>query len=1295
MTESDSSRSRPQGAYDVFLSFRGEDTRKTFTDHLYTALVQAGIHTFRDDDELPRGKEISQHLLEAIQESKISIVVFSKGYASSRWCLDELVEILKCKYRKTGQIALPIFYDIDPSDVRKQTGSFAEAFVKHEERSKEKVKEWREALKEAGNLSGWNLKDMANGREAKFVQEIIKDVLTKLDPKYLHVPKHLVGIDPLAHNFFHFLSTATDDVRIVGLHGMPGIGKTTIAKFVFNQLCYGYGYGFEGISFLLNVKEKSEPNDLVLVQQQLLHDILRQNTEKINSVDRGKVLIKERLCRKRVLVVVDDVDHLDQLNALMGERSWFGSGSRVIITTSDERLLLEADQRYQVQELHRGDSLQLFCQHAFRDTKPAKDYVGLSNDVVEYCGGLPLALEVLGSCLIGKNQARWESVINRLRKFPNREIQKKLRISFDTLDEPTLKNTFLDIACFFIGGEKEYVAKVLEGRSGYNLEEDLGTLIERSLIKVHDSGTISMHDLLRGMGREIVKEESPENPARRSRIWSQEDTWKVLKMQMGTEAVKGLTLDVTRSEDKSLSTGSFTKMKFLKLLQINGVDLTGSFERLSKVLTWICWLECPLRFLPSDISLDYVVVIDMKYSNIRELWKEKKILNTLKIIDLSYSKNLIKTPNLHSSSLEKLLLEGCSSLVEVHQSIGHSKSLVCLNISGCSELKELPECMSDIEFFTELLADGINNEQFLSSIGHLKCVRKLSLRGHCNRNLPYRPSPNSSWISAFLLAPTSTIWRVLGKLKLVNYGLSERATNSVDFGGLSSLEELDLSRNNFFSLPSGIGILFMLRLLRVKHCSNLVSIPELPSNLEHLDTEGCESMRTALCYGGYGYQILFNRCYTFSHRDKFTTIPNWFSYRGKGSSLSFHIPPVFQGLVVGVVCQGSIGSSGTTRLEYKAIIKNKCNDIQLFEGTLYEGGCRSWLRYISISEMAMKEYCEDEELELFVELLDMLDSLREYTEVFECGIHVIVEKPDAFEGSEWDHESEVGRDRVIPAPPYLSQYMLYNFIENDGKQGLSNLSKNTKDWLLERIFNYHYREYFIPFKAFMVPKDYSMIPNWFSYSGEGCSLSFNILPDFEGLLIWVICSGGGCQEYKAIIKNKSNSIQLFEATHARPYFRGRWVIVISKLEMAMEKYCGDDGLELHVILRSENNEVVRCGIHVIETHPFGRSIYDATRALDHDIYNQESFEGSEGDHDIDYYETSFEGSGSSDHEIDNQQSEVESDITIPSSPYHLLHHPRHGSMRFSTRQQWKAFLIRGFSLWKIITMQKFSPDDLN
>ena len=160
-----SSFPRPGWHYDVFLSFRGEDTRKNFTDHLYTALQKAGILTFQDDDELPKGEEISSHLLKAIKESNISIVVFSKGYASSTWCLDELEKILDCKHT-TEQIVIPVFYDIDPSDIRKQTGSFAEAFDRHEERFKEemeKVQKLKNALVEAASLSGFDLHSIANG----------------------------------------------------------------------------------------------------------------------------------------------------------------------------------------------------------------------------------------------------------------------------------------------------------------------------------------------------------------------------------------------------------------------------------------------------------------------------------------------------------------------------------------------------------------------------------------------------------------------------------------------------------------------------------------------------------------------------------------------------------------------------------------------------------------------------------------------------------------------------------------------------------------------------------------------------------------------------------------------------------------------------------------------------------------------------------------------------------------------------------------------------------------------------
>jgi hypothetical protein len=156
-SSSSSSSSRSNYVYDVFLSFRGQDTRNSFTDHLYVSLQRIGILTFRDDEKLERGRSISSGLLQAIERSKISVIVFSRNYASSPWCLDELVKIMECR-RMKRQIVLPIFYHVEPSDVRRQAGSFAQAFVEHEELHRDKVVQWRRALTEAANLSGWHLK---------------------------------------------------------------------------------------------------------------------------------------------------------------------------------------------------------------------------------------------------------------------------------------------------------------------------------------------------------------------------------------------------------------------------------------------------------------------------------------------------------------------------------------------------------------------------------------------------------------------------------------------------------------------------------------------------------------------------------------------------------------------------------------------------------------------------------------------------------------------------------------------------------------------------------------------------------------------------------------------------------------------------------------------------------------------------------------------------------------------------------------------------------------------------------
>ncbi|XP_034896384.1 toll/interleukin-1 receptor-like protein isoform X1 [Populus alba] len=193
-----------QTTYDVFLSFRGGDTRKHFTDHLYKALTRAGIPTFRDDDEIRIGENIELEIQKAIQESKSYIIVFSKNYSSSRWCLDELSMIME-RRRTVGHLVFPVFYDVDPSEVGNQTGQFGEEFAKLEVRFKyqmERVEGWRTALKEAANMERMVLEDRY---ESKFIESIVKEIADKLNLSRPHVPPSSVPLSsalrPLSYFF--------------------------------------------------------------------------------------------------------------------------------------------------------------------------------------------------------------------------------------------------------------------------------------------------------------------------------------------------------------------------------------------------------------------------------------------------------------------------------------------------------------------------------------------------------------------------------------------------------------------------------------------------------------------------------------------------------------------------------------------------------------------------------------------------------------------------------------------------------------------------------------------------------------------------------------------------------------------------------------------------------------------------------------------------------------------------------------------------------------------------------------
>ncbi|XP_020222471.1 TMV resistance protein N isoform X2 [Cajanus cajan] len=860
-------------AYDVFLNFRGSDTRHGFTGNLYKALHDRGIHTFIDDEELQRGEEITPALQSAIEKSKIAIIVLSNNYASSSFCLDELTYIVECLNRK-DLLVLPVFYNVDPSDVRYQKSSYGEALAKHEERfehNMEKLQKWKMALHQVANLSGFHFK-YGDGYEYQFIERIVELVSSKINRASLPIADYPVGLDSQVLEVKKLLAVEFDNsVHMIGIHGIGGIGKSTLARAVYNSIADD----FDGSCFLENVREKSNKHGLKHLQSILVSEILRD--KKINSASVEKItsMMQHRLQQKKVLLILDDVDNHQQLEAF--KPYWFGPGSRVIITTRDKQLLAshEVKTTYEVKELNKNNALQLLTWKGFKTEIVDPSYEEVLNCVVTYASGLPLALEIIGSNLFGKSIKEWRSAINQYKRIPNNQILEKLKVSFDALEEEE-KSVFLDIACCFKEYKLTEVEDILRALYGDCMKYHVGVLIEKSLIKVSQYGTIKLHDLIQDMGREIDRKESPKEPGKHRRLWLWKDIIQVLKDNTGTSEIEIICLDspiLGKEEIVEWNGNAFKKMNNLKILVIRNGNFSEGPKYLPNSLRVLEWWKYPSHCLPSDFHPKELAICKLpdSYFTSFEFDRFSKKFVSLSVLNFDWCKHLTRIPDLYGlPNLSELSFQRCQNLITVHNSIGFLHKLKTLSAVGCRKLRSFPPIkLTSLEKLELSFCSSLGN--FPEILGKMENMRELNLLHTPIKELP--------------LSFQNLIG--LRGLCMTNNEIVRLPSSIVMMPELTTISASGLKGWQWLEQEEGeekVGSIVSSKRLDVRNCKHLREIRGIPPNLKYFLATNCVSL-TSSSISMFLYQKLHEAGNTLFHL-RGGRITERFDHQSNGPSIS-------------------------------------------------------------------------------------------------------------------------------------------------------------------------------------------------------------------------------------------------------------------------------------------------------------------------------------------------------------------------------------------------------------------------
>ncbi|XP_027906898.1 TMV resistance protein N-like [Vigna unguiculata] len=900
-----SSTSKLPHMYDVLINFNGEDIHRKFVSHLDSVLSAAGLTTFLHHQNAVNDMDIQQPILNLC---RVAIVVFTKTYSQSAWCLHQLQQIIewhKTYYRHV----LPVYYEIQPSDVRLQTEDFGKDLKATAQQtfSAQQLEHgrsmWSHALSKTAEFFGW---DESNYRsDAELVDTIVKSILNL---PVLSATKFPIGLQPHVEDVIQIIKNKSNGVCTVGICGIGGSGKTTLAKAIYNQI----HAKFLEKSFIEDISEVSRTRMHAHLQQRLLSDLLKTKVE-IRRVEMGRNMIRERLYGKKVLIVLDDVNEYGPLD-LWESSARFGEGTVIIITSRDESLLRthQVDSIFRMNLMNPNKSLELLSWHAFRDAKPKEECHFLAKMVVDYCGGLPLALEVIGSFLYERTKEEWNKVLSRLECLPQHEVIEILKISFDGLPNEIERNLFLDICCFFVGNDRVYVTKILND-CGVDPDRGIRVLIKRNLIKVRKNNKFGMHPLLRQMARQIISEILSKEPGKISGLWLDEDmehalSWYTLFSSQQTKVIERLPSGRDFFE-------RYPYPSEVREPSRTPVNLAGVSWSLYEKVRWVSLKGFSSEYLPNDFYLHDAIVIDLKHNLLRLVWKEPQVLARLKVLNLSHSIYLTETPDFSRlPALQQLILKNCQRLREVHRSIGFLYNLTLLNLKGCTGLSNLPREIYMLKSLKALVLSGcskivllekdiVQMESLITLISENTVVKQVPFSIASSKSIGYISLCGLEEVShnLFPFIIRSQMSPTMNPLSYI-HTFSDMEDNSWDdivpfFNSLAILRSVLVQCDPEFQLSK------QLKAILVDYC---VNITESRISKHHLRS----------CLVGVGrYEEFFNSvndgisevlassgsCDVCLPGDNY---PYWSAHRGEGHSASFTVPRdcVMKGMILCVVC---------------------------------------------------------------------------------------------------------------------------------------------------------------------------------------------------------------------------------------------------------------------------------------------------------------------------------------------------------------------------------------------------------